>query len=274
MIIRLLTMSACPRIVCLLIGLGLVSFPLAAARAEEHLVKREILALYDGRFDALQYTHIHKLAEMPLNHLGYTLTYWDIERGLPDVRSIERYKGVLTWFGRTISKPDAYLPWAAEIVDRGLKLVILGDIGVPIEPRYMEGINAILGDIGLKHSGQFVEVPFSPQVIVKDPAVMEFERKLDPVMPGFPVLTAEAKDVVSHLTLASSRGATGRSSVLVATSPRGRRRRPPPLTSARSLIGNGVYIFQVLLGNHARPLPLFIGGLKLKEVRFADPSAA
>ena len=85
----------------------------------------------------------------------------------------------------------------------------------------MDGINAVLADIGLRHSGQYVEVPFSPQVIVKDATMLEFERKLDPVMQGFPVLTAENRDVVSHLTLASSRGPEARSSVLVATSPRG-----------------------------------------------------
>jgi polysaccharide biosynthesis protein PelA len=204
-----------------LVSIAFCLWQMVPALATDRLVKREILALFDSREDPQQFTHIHKLAEMPLNHLGYSVVYWDIERGLPDVRSIERYKGVLTWFGRDLAKPELYLPWAAEVVDRGLKLVILGQIGVPLEPRYLENINAILGDIGLKHTGQFVEVPFSAQVIVKDAAVMEFERKLDPVIHGFPLLTADRPDLVSHLTLASSRGARAQSSVLVATSPRG-----------------------------------------------------
>ena len=191
------------------------------AHAQERLIKREILALFDSREDPQHLSNVHKLAEMPLNHLGYSVIYWDIERGLPDIRSMERYKGVLTWFGRDVSKPDVYLTWASEIVDRGLKLVILGQIGAPLEPRFLDGINALLADIGLKHSGQFVEVPFAAHVIVKDEAVMEFERKLDPVIQGFPLLTAEQSDVVSHLTLASSRGLRAQSSVLVATSPRG-----------------------------------------------------
>ena len=193
----------------------------STARAEERLVKREILALFDSRFEAQQYTRIHKLAEMPLNHLGYSLVYWDVERGLPDIRSIERYKGVLTWFERPLARPELYMPWAAEVVDRGLKMVIIGEIGVPMEARYLDGINGILGDIGLKHSGRFIEVPFAAQVVVKDDAVMEFERKIDPVLGGFSLVTAEAADVVSHLTLATTRGARAQSSVLVSTSPRG-----------------------------------------------------
>ena len=191
------------------------------AHATDRLIRREILALFDSREDPQQLTHIHKLAEMPLNHLGYSVVYWDVERGLPDIRSIERYKGVLTWFGRDLARPELYLPWAAEVVDRGLKLVILGQIGVPLEPRYLENINAILGDIGLRHTGQFVEVPLAAHIVVKDEKIMEFERKLDPVIHGFPLLTAERPDLVSHLTLASSQGSRAQSSVLVATSPRG-----------------------------------------------------
>jgi polysaccharide biosynthesis protein PelA len=205
----------------LLANIVLCLWQIAPALATDRLVKREILALFDSREDPQQLSHIHKMAEMPLNHLGYSVVYWDVERGLPDIRSIERYKGVLTWFGRDLAKPELYLPWAAEVVDRGLKLVILGQIGVPLEPRYLENINAILGDIGLKHTGQFVEVPFAAHVIVKDAAMMEFERKLDPVIHGFPLIIAERPDLVSHLTLASSRSARAQSSVLVATSPRG-----------------------------------------------------
>ena len=112
--------SRAVRTLLLLVCAVLLGWPASHALAQERLAKREILALYDSRFDLQQFTHVHKLAEMPLNHLGYSLTYWDVEKGLPDIRSIERYKGVLTWFGRPVSKPELYLPWAAEVVDRGL----------------------------------------------------------------------------------------------------------------------------------------------------------
>ena len=41
-------------------------------------VRREILAVYDSREEATpEQTRIHRFTEMPLNHLGFTLTYWD-----------------------------------------------------------------------------------------------------------------------------------------------------------------------------------------------------
>ena len=47
-------------------------------------VRREILALYDSREEPRpDQTRIHRFAEMPLNHLGLVVTYWDVNAGLP-----------------------------------------------------------------------------------------------------------------------------------------------------------------------------------------------
>src|SRR4051794_6861787 len=46
-------------------------------------LRREILALYDSREESRpDQTRIHRFAEMPLNHLGLVVTYWDINAGL------------------------------------------------------------------------------------------------------------------------------------------------------------------------------------------------
>ncbi|MCD6460041.1 hypothetical protein J7L67_05190, partial [bacterium] len=48
-------------------------------------INRSILALYDStETKSAELTLIHAHAEVILNHLGYILTYYDINKGLPD----------------------------------------------------------------------------------------------------------------------------------------------------------------------------------------------
>src|SRR5215470_16288338 len=87
--------------------------PVGASELQQPLVKREILALYDGaREGAADATRIHRFAELPLNHLGYILHYHDVRAGLPELREVARYAGVLTWFIGPLADGDSYLSWA------------------------------------------------------------------------------------------------------------------------------------------------------------------
>ena len=54
-------------------------------------VRREILALYDSQHEKTpQTTRIHHFAEMPLNWLGYKVTYLDVNAILPDPAELAR----------------------------------------------------------------------------------------------------------------------------------------------------------------------------------------
>ena len=76
-------------------------------------VNRSILALYDGAEESeASETRIHKQLELPLNHLGYRVTYWDLRSGLPPLAEARRHKAIATWFGERIPNPRAYLDWA------------------------------------------------------------------------------------------------------------------------------------------------------------------
>ena len=67
------------------------------------VVNRSILALYDGDEEkAFDQTRIHRLLEMPLNHLGYQITYWNIRNGLPPLADVRQYRAVATWFDERI----------------------------------------------------------------------------------------------------------------------------------------------------------------------------
>src|SRR5262245_8141824 len=64
-------------------------------------IKREILAIYSGHEEpAPDRTRIHRFVEMPLNYLGYVVTYWDINTGLPTPERTANVHGVVSWFQR------------------------------------------------------------------------------------------------------------------------------------------------------------------------------
>src|SRR5579859_747347 len=131
----------------------------AAARAQEpSLVKREILALYDGGQEAggVNFTRIHRFAELVLNHEGFTVRFHDIRDKLPDPAEVDRYRAVLTWFASSVPDPDAYLAWAGQVSQKDVRYVILGDIGVAVEPDKIAAVNQLLALAGLRHSGDLV----------------------------------------------------------------------------------------------------------------------
>ena len=90
-------------------------------------VKRDILALYDGRRERQPHeTRIHKFAEMPLNYLGLRVIYQDINRPLPDPESLARFRGILTWFVEPLRQPDRGVGWLYLATATGPRLVVLG----------------------------------------------------------------------------------------------------------------------------------------------------
>jgi hypothetical protein len=165
-------------------------------------VKREILALYDGaREGNADATRIHRFAEMPLNYLGFILRFHDVRDPLPDPAEMTSYRGVLTWFAGAVPNGSEYLSWATQISHLDLHYVILGDVGAEVSPGNLQLVNRLLGALGLRHSGNFITPTLGARIIRKDPALIEFECKLDPVLPTYPIIDVVDRKVHAALTL-------------------------------------------------------------------------
>ena len=73
---------------------------------------------------------VHNWAQMPLNWLGLMVEYHDIDRGLPDERTMARYRGVVTWFqSEEMAAPLDYLRWLGAQMRAGRRVVILEYLG-------------------------------------------------------------------------------------------------------------------------------------------------
>src|SRR5260370_12295374 len=127
-------------------------------------VRREILAVYDSREEARpDETRIHRFAEMPLNHLGFVVSYWDVNAGLPGADRTENIRGVITWFRR--APPPLFYLWGQEHVAHGIPMVVLGDSGLPSANTSLADANKLFAEIGFGLSGAAVDITYGTRIL-------------------------------------------------------------------------------------------------------------
>jgi polysaccharide biosynthesis protein PelA len=206
----------------LLMTLGSALVSAHSAGAAPEAMPRTLLAIYDGnRADQPDGTLLHKLAEMPLNHLGFMLEYHDVRATLPSPSALRRYNAVITWFEAPVANAPAYLAWAANAAQAGTRFVILGESGGNPFSTDLPLINGLLSALGVRHTGHLAAPTHGTQVLKLDPAIMEFERPLDIALPPYPILIADGGKMEPALELKPSRQVGSAVSTVVATGPAG-----------------------------------------------------
>ncbi|MBI3813020.1 MAG: DUF2194 domain-containing protein [Nitrospinae bacterium] len=174
-----------------------------SARASK--APRIILALYDGTdYEDTKETSIHRMAEMPLNHLGLIVKYHDINKGLPSTDELDDIRGVLTWFqSDTMADPIGYLRWAEKVIESGKKFVIFGELGVYKDTKSritpLTEINRLLEKLGLQLKENWTNVTYDVSFVYKDPYMIEFERPLTGVLPPFEQIATVVTEGKSYL---------------------------------------------------------------------------
>ena len=154
-------------------------------------IPRKVLALYSGaeivgEFKDITSLQLHERGEIALNHLGLEVVYHDAGKSLPDLRSLEGFRGVVTWFAKPVNfaDPDPVCRWMDAAMARGLRVVILGDPGIyrvspSGAPRLSAACAAMFKTLGFVASDNRAPDPLSVRVAYADPRVMGFERALD-----------------------------------------------------------------------------------------------
>jgi hypothetical protein len=201
-----------------------------AGEPQAEPVRREILAFYDSRDDPRpDQTRIHRFTEMPLNYLGFVVTYWDINAGLPGSDRTENLRGIITWLRRP--PPATFYLWAQQQVARGTRMVVLGDSGLPSGNTTLADANKLFAEIGFGLSGAAVDITYGTRILHRD-ELIGYERPLDPVLPAFPIVGTFGSDVSSHLVLEHREGNLVLASSVVLTSARG------------GYVANGYFVYE------------------------------
>ena len=185
-------------------------------------VRREVLALYDSRHEkTAAASRMHRLAELPLNWLGYKLVFADVNGALPSGEELNRFRGIVSWLIEPMADPRRYLDWLDAATAKGLKLACMAELA-PNEPPGSEDIVArIFARLGLKPFDKYVNVTNKAKISTINLEMAGFERKIDKALPGFRVVEALSAAARVHLAASVPELEGVQTSVLISTSQAG-----------------------------------------------------
>ncbi len=200
--------------------------PAIAKKTHNVQLKRTILALYDGnKYPDPRDTFIHKMAHMPLNHLGLTLIYQDFNQPLLAMDLLANVRGILLWSQASkINHPEELFIWLNTTIDAGIRLVLWGNPAFLIDQHHQHlnptTIEPLFNRLGLGYKNTYSELTYQAKVIKKNPTMVEFEHPLNGVLAGFGHYAVTNKKVESHLVLFDARKPDNNSHIVV-TGPNG-----------------------------------------------------
>lgn len=169
---------------------------------------RKILALYDSDDGqtALR-NHVRRRVEMPLNHLGLMVEYHDVAKGLPTDARMKGYRGVVVWTASWAMKDAAnFWRWLGRQIRAGRRVALMNGLA-PTSDRVTKQlvpssvIEETLGLMGLEPGREFVTAPLDIEIIEKNSAMVEFERRLAHEAEFFQEVASVGKANRVHLRL-------------------------------------------------------------------------
>jgi len=185
-------------------ALALLAVPSRALEVEFSArdVRRDILAVYDSRYEATPATtRIHRLAEMPLNWLGFKLVYVDVNAPLPDGEALQRYRGIVSWLVEPMAGRDTYLTWLDKATAAGLRLACFSELAPADTSELPAAALRIFERLGLRATDQYVGVTYKSKVVSSDASMIGFERPLDVSLSPYPVMLPMSPATQVYLSL-------------------------------------------------------------------------
>lgn len=174
----------------ILYGFGVLGFVCFINNSQAAMVKREIIGIYDSHREAEpSATAIHNFLEMPLNHLGYSIRYLDVNAELPEVGDLENAAAVVTWFQGALADPHRYFAWAEEHARAGRRFLVFGETGVKNLQDDRVVLNSFLEHLGLRFETGFVLLTSGSLDLQLHPELMEFERPFYKILPGYSLVS-------------------------------------------------------------------------------------
>ena len=187
---------------------------------------RVILALNDDSENRpYWFEKAHKLAEMPLNHLGMVVRHHNLSQPLPSLAEMADVRGILLWLSRDrMADPVAFLQWSITMMRAGKRFVIMGtppflaNLGGKLTPEPL--LLDFWRTLGLRPLFEWVRFTHKVELVGKNPIMLGFERSFSGVLPSYHKLKLDDSRLTVHLT-ARQFNKPDTDSVLIATGPKG-----------------------------------------------------
>ncbi|MBM3757556.1 MAG: hypothetical protein FJW38_26690 [Acidobacteria bacterium] len=187
----------------------------------ERAVPRVVIGLWDSTVsESTERTVIHRMAELPLNHLGFVVDYVDVNGPLPDLSQRGEVRGIVSWLPEDrMRDPTGYVAWIERSAALGKRFVLIGDAGISFDRKGNKMPDSLLHRLrrvlGVAQSGDWSQITYDTKITEKS-EIIGFERPLGPVLPPFEMMRAVVPGAKVHLTVRRNGD-----SQLVATTPRG-----------------------------------------------------
>lgn len=97
--------------------------------SSKNALKREVLIMYNIEDDPY-YSYAHQLASLPLEYMGYSPILKDINKDLPTLEEMSRFKAVIIWIHSEIKDKTAYERWVESLVLSGHKILFMDGFGL------------------------------------------------------------------------------------------------------------------------------------------------
>ncbi|MBF0623402.1 MAG: hypothetical protein HQL82_01200 [Magnetococcales bacterium] len=190
---------------------------------------RTVLAFYDGSRlkDGFRAGKVHRLAEMPLNHLGLVVRHHDLANPLPGRDELADVRGILLWMDTDrMANPDRFLEWLLAAMKSGIRVVLMGQEAYQQDPNGKPSplrlVQAFHAHMGLRHQGGgWVEFTHGVTLKRYDPQITDFERPLTGVLPSFQEMYFNAERITPLLTARRDRSQEPEEILLAGVGPQG-----------------------------------------------------
>tara|TARA_R110000751_G_scaffold37382_5_gene90646 strand:- start:1386 stop:3566 length:2181 start_codon:yes stop_codon:yes gene_type:complete len=162
---------------------------LSAAQARP--VSREIASVYYSPEDPKpRFTAGHALAETVLNHLGLTVTHFDLGQGLPKFDDPHEFRGILVWMEiDRLPDPEGFLAWLETQMNAGTRVALLGDWSFL---QNLDGkivslarVNRVLSRLGGHYTGDWEQLTFDFSLSHLNPDMTDYEADIVKPLPPF-----------------------------------------------------------------------------------------
>ncbi len=164
------------------------------------IVPRRMLMLYDGSPGGLLIEHpALRFAAMPIQHMGYTIDFRDLNKPLPAGSLAARYAGIVIWASAPVARGRQVADWLQQQIDQGMKVAIFSSFPFAAEGR-------LASRLGLRS----VAVSGTPGrlTVASQDAMMGFEAPPQPDRRNLTTLQLADEQGRSLLKLADARGQT------------------------------------------------------------------
>ena len=191
------------------IAFALVLALLGPLLAHAQPVPRRVLVLWDSTSASKDWrtSFAHSMLEMPLNRLGYRAEPLDVAKKLPDPASFADAHAVVAWIeADSVPDPDDMLAFLDRATGAGLRFVLIGEPGFLRTRSGGEGVtlaaaNAVFERAGFRLVEEHSRATFDAEADRRMPAMVEYERALDPPLTPFAVWRPSDAATVSALIL-------------------------------------------------------------------------